>query len=150
VTTPKHKQPLGPTIGFGVLMLQAMTAPFAFTSAVGNPATQPGWATGLYLAADLGAVASLVLIAFGRRTHRATARFAPATLVLPTWLVIALLSPLQQPSGAAAAMSALFAVVVGVLSAAPFTSRQGLELFAARGVTAPQAASTGTARPTTV
>ena len=132
MTSPKRKQPLGPTIGFGVLMLQAMTAPFALVTAMGT-SDQPGWARGLFLAADLGAVAALVFIAVGRRVHHATARFAPATLVLPMWVAIALTSPLDHATASAAAVYAAYALVVGALSSVPFLTRDALHLFEVAG-----------------
>lgn len=128
MTSPERRQPLGPTIGFGVLMLQAMTAPFALATAMGT-SDQPGWVRGLFLAADLGAVAALVFIAFGRRVHHATARYAPAVLVAPMWVAIALSSPLQHSDLGAAAMYAVYALVVGALSSAPFLTGDALRLF---------------------
>ena len=132
MTAPKHKtkQPLTTTIGFGVLMLQAMTTPFAVASAVRPTSDQPSWVTGLFLAADLAALAALGLIALGRHTRSSTARFAPATLVLPMWAAIALSSPFQHDSFSASSMYALFALVVGALSAVPFLTKDGLALFA--------------------
>ncbi len=132
VATPKHKQRLAPTIGYGVLMLQAMTAPFALASAFGSTsAGQPSWATGLYLAADLAAVASLVLLTVGRRMHHAPARFAPLTLVMPMWGAIALLSPLQHDSLGSAALYSLYALLAGALSSLPFLTDDGIALFEA-------------------
>jgi hypothetical protein len=147
VASPKHKQPLAPTIGFGVLMLQAMTTPFAFTSALRTTSDQPGWVTGLFLAADLGAVAALAFIAFGRRTRRSTARFAPTALVLPAWMAIALLSPVQHASFGAAAMYSLYALVVGALSAAPFLTKEALALFEGSSARSAQAAGAATSGP---
>lgn len=146
VTSPKRRQPLGPTIGFGVLMLQAMTAPFALATAMGT-SDQPGWVRGLFLAADLGAVAALVFIAFGRRVHRATARFAPAVLVLPMWVAIALTSPVDHASFGAAALYAVYALVVGALSSAPFLTRDALRLFDASGAERARSAAALTTGP---
>jgi len=146
VSTPKRKHPLTVTIGYGVLMLQALSLPFAFATALRTASDQPTWASGLYLAADLAALAALGLIAFGRQTHRPTARFAPAVLVLPAWAVIALVSPLTHASFGSSAMYSLYALVAGALSSVPFLTRDGLELFATGDATV--AASTGITRPT--
>jgi hypothetical protein len=145
--TLKHKRPLLPTIGFGVLMLQAMTSPFAFATALRPASDQPAWMTGTFLAADLAAAASLALIAFGRRTHQASARFAPLVLVAPAWVAIALLSPLQYDTLSASAMYSVYALVVAALSSIPFLTRDGVALFEAQPIAASQAAPAFTAEP---
>jgi hypothetical protein len=137
VSSPQRKRSLTISIGYGVLMLQAMTAPFALVTALRPPSGQPTWLTGLYLAADLSAVAALGLIAFGRQTHRATARLAPALLVLPAWGTLALVSPLFHDTAGAAAMYSLYALVVGALSSIPFLTDDALRLFAAKPAAAP-------------
>jgi hypothetical protein len=142
VSTPKSKRSLTVTIGFGVLMLQAMTTPFAMVSAVRPPSGQPTWLTGLYLAADLAALAALGLVAFGRQVHQAGARFAPAVLVLPAWVTIALVSPLFHDTLGAAAMYSLYALMVGAVSAAPFLTKDALSLFAAKAASQAPAQST--------
>ena len=129
MTPPKRRHPLPPTIGYGVLMLQALTTPFAFASAVRPSTDQPSWALALFLVADLAALAALGLIAYGRHTRRAAARFAPLVLVLPVWAVIAVLSPLHLRDFTGAALYSLFALVVGALSSAPFLTRDGEALF---------------------
>lgn len=129
MTSPKHKHPLSPTIGYGVLMLQALTTPFAFASAAHPTTDQPTWALGLFLATDLAALAALGLIAVGRHTGRSRARFAPLTLVAPVWVAIALLSPFQHDSLLASALYSLYALVVAALSAGPFLTADGAALF---------------------
>lgn len=130
MSTSRPKRPVAVTIAFGVLMLQAMTTPFAMAAAVSPPSGQPTWLTGLYLAADLAALAALGLIAAGRQLHHAGARFAPAVLVLPAWVTIALVSPLHHDGAGAAAVYSVYALAVGAVSAVPFLLGDGLRLFA--------------------
>jgi hypothetical protein len=112
------------TAGFTVLALQALTTPFVVSRALQATADQPSWFTGLFLALDLGSIASLAILAFGMRTGRPAARFAPMVLVLPAWLVVAILAPIQEPSTAPA--YALSAGIMGLLAAGTFV-RPGAE-----------------------
>jgi hypothetical protein len=130
VTTSHRKRPVGVTVGLGVLMLQALTVPFAMASAVRPVTDQPTWLGGLFLAADLAALAALGFIALGRRTHGPVARFAPTVLVAPAWTAIAVVSPLFHDALGAAGMYSVYALVVAALSSVPFLTKSGQTLFA--------------------
>jgi len=99
------------TIGVAALTLQALATPFAISGALNAGSDQPSWLAGLFLALDLGSIASLAIIAFGLHTGRAAARFAPAVLVLPAWLFVAVTAPVVQP--ATAAVYAVCALLMG-------------------------------------
>jgi hypothetical protein len=105
--------------GFTLLILQALTTPFVVGGALRTPPAQPAWVSGLFLALDFGSIASLGILAWGLRTGRSVTRFAPLFLVLPAWLAVAALSPLQQ-SGGSALVYSLFSLAMGAGGTVPF------------------------------
>jgi len=125
VTPHTPTKPPSLTVGYAVLTLQSLTTPFLIAGSFSGPTDRPAWLTGLLLALDLGSLASLAILAFGRRTGHPVARFAPLALVFPAWLALAALAPLQD-SGPSAPVFTLCALLMGLTATAPFL-RPGAE-----------------------
>ena len=131
------------TVGFTILGLQALTAPFAVAGALRSETGQPGWLTGLFVALDVASLAALAAVLYGMRTGRPKTRFVPAVLVLPCWLAIAVVAPTQSSVGASTTY-ALCAVVLGLGSTLPFMRAGAAERFRKDGGKAQPPAITAT------
>jgi hypothetical protein len=118
--------------GFSVLVLQALTAPLAVVRLVSGIGTEPRWMTALYFGLELSAMVSAILLAWGLRTRHANALYAPAALLLPFWLAIAVSGPVID-SGVAGLLFAGFAVSMGAITSVPFVMSAGRSRAPAAG-----------------
>jgi hypothetical protein len=115
-----------------VLTLQGVSAPFVLAQLVqGRDTTTPHWLTGLYTAVELGAIAAGLLVAWGIHAKRRHAYLAPAVLMFPYWLAIAVAGPIVF-RGLEVPLFSGFAASMGAITALPFLSTTGRALFAPR------------------
>jgi hypothetical protein len=114
--------------GMSVLVLQAMTAPFAVVGLVGRTDASSRWLTGLYIALELAAIASVALVVLGWRTNRSAARRAPAALLLPSWLAVAAAGPIAY-HGLPIILFSGFALAMGAMTSFPLLGPAGEQLF---------------------
>lgn len=119
--------------GLSILALQAVTAPFALIGLTSGGAATPRWLTAMYAGLEAAAIASAMVVAWGLRAKRTQARFAPAVLLLPFWVAVAVGGPIVY-AGALGLLFAGFALCVGAITSLPLAMPRARAAFAPASV----------------